>query len=461
MNETKDLAAWASRLKLKDVPQNVIDHSKALILDVLGCFFGGSIQETNKPAIKFVRSMGGHPEATVANYGDKTNAFNAAFLNASFGHGWDFDDLIYPGSSHTASACTAATFAVAERELTSGRDFLESWIAAYETANRVGWSTHPGMMDRGFHHPGTLGGFGAAAGAAHVLKLDDWKTENALAIAASQGGGTFQHSMTPGGAVKRNHMGFAASNGVRSAELAREGLTGAREAFEGKRGFVFCYAGEASDVGALSRELGSKWFTTDAQLKNYTCCTIQQGILDYFYKLKKEGLKVDDIERVDLTVGDMQMWMIGTILAENVTDNFAAQFSVRFAIGLAMVVGDNRIRGYDRHIPPAGKSKEISEVGKRVHVKYDKKIDAIQERDRNIGYAEILVKLKSGRTIDGHATWPKGFLENPMTKEERLDKFYSQALIVQTKEKSDKLVALVDDIENLDDLRPIAELLVR
>jgi len=89
---------------------------------------------------------------------------------------------------------------------------------------------------------GTIASFAGAAVSSKLLHFDDWKTENAIAITVSQAAGTFQHSQRTGGAIKRNHMGFAASNGVRSALLALEGITGAREALEGKYGFVKCHA---------------------------------------------------------------------------------------------------------------------------------------------------------------------------------------------------------------------------
>src|SRR5574341_1268414 len=138
MNETRDLARWIVGLKWGDIPQEVIDYSKNLILDTVGCMFGGSIQDSNKAALRFIRSMGGVPECTVVNYGDRTNAFNAAFLNGSFGHGWDFDEMHPGGAGHAVSACTAAAMALAERELISGREFLEAWITGYEVTNRIG-----------------------------------------------------------------------------------------------------------------------------------------------------------------------------------------------------------------------------------------------------------------------------------------------------------------------------------
>ncbi len=462
MNETRDLAKWIVGLKWGDVPEDVIHYAKILLLDILGCMLGGSIQDSNKAALRFVRAMGGTPESTVVNYGDKTNAYNAALLNGSFGHGWDFDEQTTPGGSHTASACTAATLAMAERELITGREFIEAWVAGYEVANRIGVAVNPGHMHRGFHEVGTVSPFAGTGASSKVLRLDEWQTENALSITVSQAAGTFQHSQTTGGAIKRCHNGFGASTGVRSAMLAKEGLTGAREALEGKKGFILCHAGEENDMGALTRDLGKLWYTTRATIKNYSCCSGQYGILDVFYDLKKKyNFKIEDIESVKMGVAGVPAWMVGTIKGEDVKDIFGAQFSARFGVGLALVVGDNRIRGYQRNIPPFGKSKEIVEIAKKVEIVHDKKIDTIRENTGNLSYATAEIKLKDGRVLEGESGWAKGSVDNPMTREERLDKFYGQALIVITKEKAAKIVELTEKLEELDDIRPIVELMVR
>lgn len=63
--------------------------------------------------------------------------------------------------------------------------------------------------------------------------------------------------------------------------------------------------------------------------------------------------------------------------------------------------------------------------------------------------------------MKGESGAPKGFPGNPMTREERLEKFYGQAWLVQTKEKSDKIVERVEKLEELDDIRPVVGLMVR
>ena len=59
MNETRDLSRWITGLKLGDVPSHVIDYAKVLLLDTLGCMLGGSLQESNRAALRVMRQLGG------------------------------------------------------------------------------------------------------------------------------------------------------------------------------------------------------------------------------------------------------------------------------------------------------------------------------------------------------------------------------------------------------------------
>jgi 2-methylcitrate dehydratase PrpD len=125
-----------------------------------------------------------------------------------------------------------------------------------------------------------------------------------------------------------------------------------------------------------------------------------------------------------------------------------------------LVVGENRIRAYKDNTPPFGKWREVVELGKRVDIAHDERIDAIQRDTGIFVYAECEIKMKDGRVLSGKSGWPKGFFENPMTREERLEKFYGQALIVLTQDKADKIVELVEKLEELNDIRPIVENIV-
>ncbi len=462
MDETKKLASWIVDLAWGDIPAQVVDSAKILLLDTVGCMLGGSIQESNRAALRYVRAMGGVPQATVVNYGDKTNVYHAAFLNGSFGHGWDFDDHVDGGSPHSMSATTAAAMAVAEMQLSSGRAFLEAWIAGYEANNRIGAACGKAFGLRGFHHVGTIGSFAGTAVASKLLRLNAGMTENAISITVSQAAGTFQHSQKTGGAIKRNHMGFAASNGVRSALLASEGLTGAGEGLEGKCGFVRCHVGDENDMPALTRDLGNEWYTPRAAIKNYSNCASQWGLLDLLYALKKKhDLKPEVIDSMTFRMKPSSAAMVGTIKGEDVKDIFGGQFSSRFGVGMALVLGDNRPKSYQQHVFPCGRWKEIVEMSKKVDIVGDPECEALGIKKSIYGYTRCEIRLKNGEIIRAESgSSPKGFPGNPMTRGERLEKFYSQALMVLNREKADRIVEYIDRIEEMEDIRPIMRLLV-
>jgi len=88
MEESRTLARFAAKLAYEDLPETVVQKTKELILDQLGCQLAGSTLPWTRSAYEYVADgKGGRQESTVINYGLRTSAQDAAFVNASFGHG--------------------------------------------------------------------------------------------------------------------------------------------------------------------------------------------------------------------------------------------------------------------------------------------------------------------------------------------------------------------------------------
>ena len=67
-----------------------------------------------------------------------------------------------------------------------------------EVATRVAVGTnYPAFRNRGWHSPGVVGPFGAAAAVGKLLSLDAERQRNAFGLAGSQSAGTFAHWGTP------------------------------------------------------------------------------------------------------------------------------------------------------------------------------------------------------------------------------------------------------------------------
>ncbi len=186
---------------------------------------GNATRSFLAPVYKHIKALGGTGESTIVYYGDKTNVENAAFVNASFGHGFEFDDVHAESLSHPASVVIPAALALGEREHGNGKDFILAVAIGHDVLARVGMSIARSTLDRGFHPMSVPGTFGSAAAAGIVLRFNEDKMVNAMGIAGSYSSGLTEYQQSAG-EVKRTHAGIAAQGGLRAALLAALCLTG-------------------------------------------------------------------------------------------------------------------------------------------------------------------------------------------------------------------------------------------
>ena len=83
MNETKELVKWLVNLKYEDLPDIIIDFTKRIILDDIGCMLGGALQLGNKAIVRDIINAGENTNSTIAYYGIKTCTL-AALANGAF-----------------------------------------------------------------------------------------------------------------------------------------------------------------------------------------------------------------------------------------------------------------------------------------------------------------------------------------------------------------------------------------
>jgi 2-methylcitrate dehydratase PrpD len=156
------LAQFVCKLTYEDLPGAVIEKTKELILDQLGCQLAGSTLPWTQPAYDYVADYGGRGESTVVGFGFRTSAQDAAFVNASFGHGCMGDDTDSVCHAHLGSIIIPAALALGEREAISGKEFIKAVVVGYDVASRIG-AAAPLAESRGFHPGPIFGPFGVAA----------------------------------------------------------------------------------------------------------------------------------------------------------------------------------------------------------------------------------------------------------------------------------------------------------
>ncbi len=331
MEESRALARFAGKLVYEDLPGRVIEKAKELILDQLGCQLAGSTLPWTRPAYEYVADgRGAKQESTIVNFGLRTSAQDAAFVNASFGHGTMGDDTDSVCHAHFGSIIIPACLAMGEREDTSGKEFIKAVVVGYEVASRIG-AAAPLAEGRGFHPGPVFGPFGVAASAGVILRMNEGRILDAVGIAASQSAGLMEYSRS-GGTVNRLHSSFAAYGGMRAAFLAQRGVRGPSTILEGERGFLRAYSGE-SMPDEITQGLGERYRVSVIELKAYCCCGTSTTTLDAVSMLKKEhAFSPDDVEEIIVYASPLTFRMTGSVVEpEDVT---GAQFSGSFGVAL-------------------------------------------------------------------------------------------------------------------------------
>lgn len=450
MEETRTLARLVAGLEFKELPKEVIEKTKLLVLDQIGCEIASSTLPWNRAVYQYVRDRkGGTEESTVVNYGLKTSAEDAVFANATFGHGFEMDDTDQIGIFHPGCVVVSTALALGEREMIDGKEFITAVALGYDVGMRIGAAARMAIR-RWFHPTGILGPFAAATVAARILKLDQDKVLHALGIAGSQSSGLMEYAET-GGSVKRLHAGIAAHGGMRAALLAERGLTGPTTVLEGKKGFCQAFSGEYS-LQELTRDIGKEFRVMKMGFKPYACCGAHHAALDAISNIRaKQALSADRIRKI--TVG-------GNVVAFNIAgadskpeDICGMQFSGRFGIALRIVKGDNQFSDYTEENL---RNPELRALANRVEYVYDQELEDISS---DTCPAKVVVEMLDGATLTDRVDYPKGTIQNPMSKEELETKFRGLASTVLPDKRVEQIVATVNDLERLDNVWGLSALL--
>ena len=237
---------------------------------------------------------------------------DAAFVNASYGHGFEYDDAHARSYSHPGSCVIPAAFAIGQELDSTLGEVLTAIVAGYEVYTRIGLLLAPDLLQRGYHPHAVLSNFGAAAVAAKLRGFDAENTLHALAIATSHVSGITEFSST-GGSIKRVHAGMGTRNGMVAADLAKAGITGPRAFLSGNKGLFKTFLQRAPAESAQDRfaldmpfEIATVW------LKNYCACYCSHAYID---AMRPFSERLADIEKVELRISPTFNVIVGNVNA--------------------------------------------------------------------------------------------------------------------------------------------------
>ncbi|NJN47904.1 MAG: MmgE/PrpD family protein [Candidatus Competibacteraceae bacterium] len=229
--------------------------------------------------------------------GDNPDAGRRAFLLGALTHILEVDDLHRASVVHPGCVVVPAAWTVAEREGTTGRDFLIAVLRGFEAATRIGMAVGPAHY-RIWHNTATCGPYGAAMAVSSLLNLDETATMHALGNAGTQSSGLWQFLAT-GAMTKHLHAGRAAEAGLLAADLARLGFTGPPAILEGAQGF-FAAACPDADPQAIIRDPENPWQLLATSIKPWPSCRHTHPAIDAAQELRTQMPEWDAIQHIEV-----------------------------------------------------------------------------------------------------------------------------------------------------------------
>ncbi|KAF2160320.1 hypothetical protein M409DRAFT_29174 [Zasmidium cellare ATCC 36951] len=462
---TSDLAAFASALRFDDIPAEVVSKVKELILDNIGVIFHGNQTPWAKMIAEMATESGATARSSIVGHGVKTSPAQAALVNATGGHSFEFDEIHRDGGFHPGSIILPVVLALAESEGgRTGQDFITATVAAYEVGCRVGMSTGAGLFFRGHHPQGAVGPFAAATAAARILNLDAAATaaarilnldaadtQNAIGIAGSAAAGLM--AAQEGSMVKRMHAGWAAQNGVYGGLLARKGFTGISNVLEASFGGFLQTFSSGPLPENLQTNLGKTWETLNVGYKPYaTVASIQTALDCLRIIIQDHSLTSDDIEKID--IGCSKITYHHCAWAYKPAGVTAAQMNLFYSLAVLATDGDAGMGQFEQD-----RLQEPKLLGliSRMEAHIDTEIEGMGRTFRHA--ARVNVRTKDGQQFEKTVLQRRGSPDNLAQPGDIEAKFNKLAGTVLSEGGVQNVQRLVEDLENAPSLDELFKVL--
>lgn len=461
---SRRIAAFAHYLSLADVPPEVSERARYLLLDALGCTLaarGEAFARVYAAAIvELAGPMADGAGRAVIGHPFRLPMRDAALLNGILAHGLDFDDTHIVGIAHLSVTVFPAVLALAAERSLGGERALLAYLVGLEAGSRIA-AAAPGIFhDRGFHPTATVGVFASAIASAVLIGLDVDGIERAQGFALSMACGTLQF-VEDGAWTKRLHAGWAASAGIACAIMARHPIPTPTHAYDGRFGLFRAFLGNDRmgdvDLVGIVAGLGKTWSLMQIGVKPFPVCHFNhacaEAAITLHGRLARAGIGIERIRRIEARVpeGVMPSVCVPQDAKRRPTTDYEAKFSIPYAIAAGLLRG--RL-GLADLVPEAIVDPRAQSVMQR--------IDCVS--DPTSGFpryysGEVVLMLDDGTTLGHRVEINPGHPERPLDADAIRSKYRGNAALYFREPDVRALEAFVLSFETHGDMRPLESLL--
>lgn len=416
-NLAERFSAYAAGLRFEDLSPEAVHEAKRRLLDTLGCAMGAYSSEPATIARTLAKTVRSDFPATVVGTAHQTSSEWAAFANGLMFRYLDYNDTYLSKEPAHPSDNFAAVLAIAEPQGSSGKEIITAAVLAYEIQCRL--CDAASIRARGWDHV-TYGSFSTSLAAGKLLGLNEAQLTHAQGLAG-----------VPNNAMRQTRVGMlshwkgaafanASRNGVFAALLAKHGMTGASEVFEGEMGFFKQVSGpiEIDRLGGKD----TPFMINQTYIKFYPAEYHSQSAIDAALELRRQLRSVDEIEMITIETFNAAVEIIGGEPEKwRPTTRETADHSLPYCVAVALTEGRVTLESFDdAHLHDEKLLSLVQKIEVKANAELNKKYP---EGIPNL----IRIRTKGGETLEKEVTFPRGHARNPMTDQEVESKFKTLA----------------------------------
>lgn len=345
MTLAERLADYSLSLNDHDLDERTVHVARQRIVDTLGCALGGM----DAPP---VRSMRGYlattprGSATILFSDRKVAPELAAFVNATMVRFLDYNDGYFSLEPGHSSDNIPALLAVAETEGLGGRAVVLAMVIAYEVQMRL--QDAASLFRRGWDHVNFVT-ISATCAIGRLLGLTRAQLVHALGMALN---GHIALRQVRSGELS-GWKGASAANATRNAifccYLARHGVTGPSEIFEGEMGFFAQVSGAFDlDITRFGNAGTRDYQIKQARTKLYPTNGEMQTAVMAAVSLREEIGELSGIDRIEVATTDVGFRFLAKDRAKwRPTTRETADHSLPYTVARALIDGTITRATYD------------------------------------------------------------------------------------------------------------------
>jgi 2-methylcitrate dehydratase PrpD len=442
---TRELAAFATALRYDDIPADVRDHAKALLLDALACAVAGHRGEETPQVRALAAALAQSAEASVIG-GDRLSLAGATLFNGYLITAVTMCDVHRPTMTHVTPEVIPAALAIGERDDVSGRDLLTALVAGCEVTTRIGVGLdYPAFRRKGFHGPGVLGPFGATAAIGRLRGLDAGTMARAFGLAGSQAAGTYAAWGTP---TVKFHQCRGALSGLLAALLAEQGFRATEEFLTAPDGGLYASYADGGLPARVTADLGRRWEMQEIALRLWPSAALLQGLNTALFDLiERQPIGPAEVKVLRVTLSHQAFDMHGKL--PRYQGKFDALISGHYTAAIALADRALTLKQYEqaRYDDPA--VREFAEH--KVEMQPDARLSGVE--------TVVEIETVGGARLTARCTHPRGAAENPLSRAQVEEKFRIYAADRLAAPAIDAVVDAVNELEAQPSTRKLMDLL--